>query len=119
MWLIQQGVLNGFVDPKLALTRDSENDPDAALLIGVLDNAKSMFGAGRRFTVAEFASRATPSMSAVRELLLDIAGDKGEISNKKLGQFLQKREGRIMNGLSIKRGPPDRQKKATWEVCMG
>lgn len=118
VWLIHQGVLDGFVDPKMALTRDSENDPDAALLIGVLDNAKAMFGIGRRFTVAEFTDRATPSMRDVYDMLMEIAGDKGAISNKKLGEFLRKREGRIMNGLRIKRGPPDRQKKATWEVAM-
>lgn len=119
VWLTQQGVLKEFVDPKMALTRDSENDPDAALLIGVLDNAKAMFGTGRRFTVSELTDRATPSMREVYELLLEIAGDKGTISNKKLGEFLRKREGRIMNGMRIKRGPPDRQKKATWEVAMG
>lgn len=119
IWLTQQGVLEGFVDPKLALTRDSENDPDAALLIGVLDNAKNMFGAGRRFTVAEMVNRATPpSMKAVHEMLMEIAGDRGDINTKKLGQYFQKREGRIMNGMRIKRGPPDRQKKATWEVIM-
>jgi hypothetical protein len=118
LWLMQQGVLDGFVDPKVALARDSENDPDAALLNGVLENAKNLFGTGHRFTVSQFVSRATPSMRDVRELLMDIAGDKGEINTKKLGQYFQKREGRIMNGLRIKRGPPDRQKKATWEVCM-
>jgi hypothetical protein len=116
VWLMEQGVLNGFVDPKLALTRDSENDPDAALLIGVLDTAKNIFGAGRRFTVAELVISANKPLSGVRDLLLDIAGDRGEINAKRLGQYFQKREGRIMNGMSIKRGQKDRQNRATWEV---
>ena len=118
VWLSQQEVLNGFVDPKAALTRDSANDPDAALLVNVLDTAKSIFGPGRRFTVADLVARAKSSMSGALDVLLDIAGDRGEVDARKLGRWFLKREGRIMNGLRIKRGPVDREKKATWEVCM-
>ena len=117
VWLVQQGVLVDFVDPKTALTRDSDNDPDAAMLVGLLDTAKSIFGTGRRFTVAEFVSRAKVSLGCAVDLLLDIAGDRGEVDSKKLGRWMLKREGRIMNGIRIKRGPLDRTKKATWEVC--
>lgn len=118
VWLTQQGVLENFVDPKVALTRDSENDPDAALLVNVLDMAKSFFGPGYRFTMAELVKRAKTSISGTLDVLLDIAGDRGDVDAKKLGRWFLKREGRIMNGLRIKRGPLDRQKKATWEVCM-
>jgi hypothetical protein len=118
VWLVHQGVLDGFVDPKAALIRDGQNDPDAAQLMGVLEIVKSAFGTGSRFTVADLVKRSGKAQGASRDILLDIAGDRGDISTRKLGQFFQKREGRIMNGMRIKRGPLDRQKTATWEVTM-
>jgi len=44
VWLIEQRVLRGFVDPKDALKRDSANDPDAAILGGLLEGTKGIFG---------------------------------------------------------------------------
>lgn len=119
VWLVQQGVLDGFVDPKVALMRDSENDPEGSQLNGVLDAAKSIFGTGRRFTAAELISRAKTSFGGVVDLLLDIAGERGEIDVRKLGRWMLKYEGRIMNGLRIKRGPNNSQRTGTWEVCVG
>lgn len=117
VWLIQQGIAEGFVDPKIALMRDSANDPDAAMLSGVLDTANTIFGPNRRFTVAELVQHASNPLNDMSDVLADIAGERDGINTKKLGQWLRKREGRIMNGLRIKRGAPDRTKKATWEVC--
>jgi hypothetical protein len=117
VWLAKEGVADTFVDPKVALNRDSANDPDANALALILSTAESIFGARRGFTVAELIKRATSPVSDLIDVLKDIAGDRGvDINPKKLGQWLLKREGQIMNGLRIKRGKPDRQKKATWEV---
>jgi len=118
VWLAQQGIGDGFVDPKLALMRDSRNDPDAAMLTGLLDAAKTAFGTGQRFTVSDLVKRSTSTTSGPRDILLDIAGDRGDINPKKLGQFMLKREGRIVNGMHIKRGPMSPSKTATWEVRM-
>lgn len=118
VWLAQQGIGDGFVDPKLALMRDSRNDPDAAMLTGLLDAAKTAFGTGQRFTVSDLVKRSTSTTSSARDILLDIAGDRGDINPKKLGQFMLKREGRIVNGMHIKRGPMSTSKTATWEVRM-
>ncbi|WP_373991921.1 hypothetical protein [Duganella sp. BuS-21] len=119
VWLIEQRVIDGFVDPKEALKRDSANDPDAAALSGVLEGATALFGTARHFTVAELVKRTDNPDNNVRQILLDIAGDRGDsINNKKLGQYLLKREGRIMDGKRLKRGPINREKTATWEVAM-
>jgi hypothetical protein len=119
VWLIEQRVITGFVDPKSALMRDSANDPDAAALSGVLEGAKAVFGANRPFTIAELVKRTDQPDNNVRQILLDIAGDRADsINNKKLGQYFLKREGRIMEGLRLKRGEQNRAKTATWEVRM-
>jgi hypothetical protein len=117
VWLVQQGVAEEFVDPKVALTRDSANDPDAAMLTGVLDTASAIFGVNSRFTVAELIKRASSGVVNMLDVLMDIAGDRDQVNPKKLGQWLLKREGRIMNGRRIKRSGQNREKKATWEVC--
>jgi hypothetical protein len=98
--------------------RDGENDPDAATLSGVLEGAKELFGANHRFTIADLVKRTDKSSSGVRDILLDVAGERGEINRKALGQYFVKRAGRIMNGMRIKRGPLNRQKTATWEIEM-
>lgn len=117
VWLIQEGILEGFVDPKVALMRDAANDPVATTLSALLDSAKAAFGIGSSFTVAELIKRSKWPTVGVFDLLYEIAGDRDSIDAKKLGRWLLKYEGRIMDGLRIKRGKPDRQKKATWEIC--
>ncbi|MQA23640.1 hypothetical protein [Rugamonas rivuli] len=118
VWLIEQRVIDGFVDPKVALKRDADTDPDAATLGALLEGTKALFGVSHSFTVSDLIKRTENSSSGVREILLDIAGDRGDINRKKLGQYLLKREGRIMDGVRLKRGPMNRQKTATWEVRM-
>lgn len=118
VWLIEQRLIEGFVDPKDALKRDSANDPDAATLGGLLEGTKALFGAEQRFTVADLIKRTDTPDSGVRQILLDIAGERGDVNRKKLGQYFLKREGRIMDGMRLKRGPMNRQKTATWEVSM-
>jgi hypothetical protein len=118
VWLIEQRLIEGFVDPKEALKRDSANDPDAATLGGLLEGTKNLFGAGQRFTVADLVKRTDTQGSGVRQILLDIAGERGDVNRKKLGQYFLRREGRMMDGMRLKRGPLTRQKTATWEVAM-
>lgn len=114
VWLIQQEVLEGFVDPKVALQRDSSKDPDAAALAGVLDMVKTSFGANQSFTLADLVKRVSASTSGWADLLKDIAGDHSGINTRKLGQWMAKRDGRIMSGMMIKHAGWNRQKTATW-----
>jgi hypothetical protein len=116
VWLVQQGVASGFVDPKLALARDSANDPDANMLASLLEGAKTIFGLNRRFTLAELIKRASSPVADLNDVLMDIAGERDVVNAKKMGHWLLKREGRIINGLRINRGDRDRENKATWEV---
>lgn len=113
VWLIQQDVLHGFVDPKQALARDSANDPDKAMLTGLLATAKDLYGTGKFFTVSELVRK---GKACANDLFMDIAGERGEVSTKKLGQWMKQREGRIVNGLRIARGKDNRFNTATWEV---
>lgn len=115
VWLTKQGLADGFVDPKIALLRDSANDPEAAALAGVLDMAKATFGPNEKFTVADLIKRSAAA-DGWGELLKDIAGDHAGINPRRLGQWLLKREGRITNRLSIKRAGTNRTKTALWSV---
>lgn len=118
IWLIQRGVATDFVDPKAALTRDSAADPELTALQGVLVGCKSLFGTGNAFTVSDLIIRSSSKAMGFRDVLDDIAGNGTDINSKRLGQWLLKREGRIADGLCIKRGKQDRQKRATWMVHM-
>jgi len=40
----------------------------------------------------------------VREILLDIAGDRDDVNRKKLRQYFLKKEGRIMDGCGLSAG---------------
>lgn len=64
VWLSEQGLAAGFVDPKAALLRDSANDPEAAALAVVLEMAKMTFGPNAKFTVAELGRQ--PRGTSVR-----------------------------------------------------
>jgi hypothetical protein len=115
VWLTKQGLADGFVDPKIALLRDSANDPEAAALAGVLDMAKATFGPNGKFTVADLIKRSAAA-DGWGDLLKDIAGDHAGVNPRRLGQWLLKREGRITNRLSIKRAGTNRTKTALWSV---
>lgn len=115
VWLTQQGLAAGFVDPKVALLRDSANDPEAAALAGVLEMAKTTFGPNGKFTVAELIKRSLPT-EGWAELLKDIAGDHAGIDARRLGKWLLKREGRIIDRMSLKRAGVNRTKTALWSV---
>ncbi|KFC65512.1 hypothetical protein [Massilia sp. LC238] len=115
VWLAQQGVTKGFVDPKVALLRDSANDPEAAALAGVLEMAKATFGRNGKFTVAELIKRSAGT-EGWADLLRDIAGDQRGVDARRLGQWLLKREGRISNRLSIKRAGLNRTKTVLWGI---
>jgi hypothetical protein len=117
VWLVQGGVANGFVDPKLALTRDSANDPDANLLVCLLEETKAIFGFNRGFTVAKLIEKASSAGADLKDVLMEIAGDRDAVNAKKLGRWFLQREGRIIGGLRIKRVGQDRKKIAVWEVC--
>jgi putative DNA primase/helicase len=53
----------------------------------------------------------------LRAALLSVAGEKGAINAKTLGKWLLSKEGRIVNDLRIKRGPPDSHAKVgTWLI---
>ncbi|MGO4478053.1 hypothetical protein AB4Z32_17535 [Massilia sp. 2TAF26] len=115
VWLTKQCIADGFVDPKIALLRDSANDPQAAALAGVLDMAKTTFGSKGKFTVADLIKRSAAA-DGWSDLLKDIAGDHAGVNPRRLGQWLLKHEGRITNRLSIKRAGTNRTKTALWSV---
>lgn len=115
VWLSERGLAAGFVDPKAALLRDSANDPEAASLLAVLEMAKMTFGPNAKFTVAELVKR-TSMTEGWSDLLKDIAGDHGGVDARRLGKWLLKREGRIINCMSLRRAGLNRTKTALWSV---
>jgi hypothetical protein len=97
--------------------RDSANDPDANMLACLLEGAKSIFGFNRGFTVAKLIEKASSPVADIKDVLMEIAGDRDAVNAKKMGHWLLKREGRIIDGIRIKRAGQDRKKIAVWEVC--
>lgn len=57
-------------------------------------------------------------LSELRDALLGIAGgNRGEVDNKRLGRWLLTREGRVVDGLRLKRRRPDNHNKVVrWSV---
>jgi len=127
VWLVQQGLAPGFVDPKEALKRDSQDDPEAAKLAGLLVGIQDSIGVGNRFTAAELISEATMgfdnsdehtrSLVNLAAVIDEIAGERGKVNARRLGRWIEKHAERIMNGLRVIRDGKARTGAAYWKVC--
>ena len=104
-------------DPVASMENVRGDDPE-------LSELRELLTAWRDFQMGETTIRdmvetaATEAgAAALRDALMRVAGVKGQIDRRKLGNWIRSREGRIVDGLRIRRGKPDAHSKVeTWFV---
>jgi len=98
-------------DPADAVTRNYVEDPDTQKLRGLLSRWKCVVGDGP-ITVGQLVRKADggsdiTSLGPARELkdiLCEIAGEGKTINTRRLGRWVERHAGRIVDGLRIVRG---------------
>ena len=96
----------GLADPIASVFDAMAEDPDRETLSRFLDEWFSVFGKVPAM-VRDAVRHATAAYDVnveLREVLQDIAGERGEINRRKLGWWIRRHEGRIIDGKKIIRG---------------
>jgi len=119
----------GLPDPVETTENAREDDPDLIVLREIVTCWSEVLGTNNTKTVkqvVEIANSRTQSImgepteyvsSELRDSLISVAGTRGEIDNRKLGNWLRGVEGRIVNGKRIRKGQTDAHSKTvTWGV---
>ncbi|HEV7266378.1 MAG TPA: hypothetical protein VGN83_15875 [Falsiroseomonas sp.] len=119
----------GCEDPARSMEAAREDDPDLTELREILGLWHASFGKDDYTTsevVQQVSLREETKMGEptdyrhpdLRDALLRIFGERGEINTKKMGNWLRAKEGRIAEGLRIRRGTIDPHKKVQrWMVA--
>ena len=92
----------GRADPCESVAKVRDNDPARTALAGVLMHWKEVFGVNKRRTVQQVLSAALVN-SDLHSALVAVAGNQSGllISNERLGRWLSKVEGKIVNDLRL------------------
>jgi len=92
----------GYVDPCESVAAVRDNDPGRSLLIAVLEQWRRCLGVLSRYSVQQIIARAIPDIDFYN-VLMAVAGDSGGggLSNKRLGRWLSKNEGKIVGRLRL------------------
>lgn len=107
----------GGADPTASVFEAMAEDPDRDTLARLLDAWFSVFGktpAMVRDAVGQ-ASTFQDEHAELREVLHDIAGERGEINRRKLGWWIRRHAGRIVDGKRFVRATGNRSAEA-WRV---
>jgi hypothetical protein len=115
MWL-------GLPDPAEAVFVGMAEDPDREILGRLMATWRQAFGMGR-VAVRDLVRRATgwPDPDAeLREVLHEIADERGEINRRRLGRWISRHEGVVVDGLRIERDAMKANGSEKWHlVVMG
>jgi putative DNA primase/helicase len=121
----------GCEDPVISMEAARDDDPDLAELREVLGMWKAHLGSGSgyAFTARDAAKTACKrevsqmgeptdfTYPEFRDVLLRIAGDRGNVNTRKLGNWLLDHAGRIVGGLRVVKLPGmDRSGVVRWNV---
>jgi putative DNA primase/helicase len=92
----------GRVDPCESVAKVRDNDPARTALAGVLVEWKEVFGVNARRTIQQVISTALVN-SDLHSALVAVAGNQSGllISNERLGRWLRKVEGKVVNDLRL------------------
>jgi len=107
----------GCADPTASVFEAMEEDPDRETLARLLTAWQSVFGkmpAMVRDAVKQ-ASAFHDEHAELREVLHDIADERGEINRRKLGWWIKRHAGRIVDGRRFARASGNRSAEA-WQV---
>lgn len=104
--IIQDGLAPcSMSDPLETVARERQTDPEIERLTNLL-HAWAAFIADRPVTGADLVARAkSANDEALLGILDEVAGDgRGNINPRRLGHYLRRHEGRIISGLTIRKG---------------
>lgn len=106
----------GEADPAVSVFEAMAEDPDREMLDRLLIAWQSAFGkAPGMVREAVRLSVFGDAHTELREVLRDIAEERGEINRRKLGRWIKRHAGRIVNGLRFVRASGNRSAEA-WRV---
>ena len=107
----------GLADATASVFKAMAEDPDRETLSRLLTAWQAVFGktaAMVRDAVKQASERGVEHVS-LREVLHDIADERGEINRRKLGWWIKRHAGRIVDGLRFVRASGNRSAEA-WQV---
>jgi len=109
----------GVVDPAQSVFDGMENDPDRETLGRFLHAWTPIFGK-RPTMVREVVANADrssydPRLVELHEVIADIADERGQINRKRLGWWISKHAGRLVDGLKFEKAPGKRNADQ-WQV---
>ena len=107
----------GLPDPTESVFEAMADDPDRDTLDRLLQAWESVFG-NTPAMVREAAERGSACQNAtadLHEVLHDIAHERGDINRRKLGQWIKRHEGQIVDGRRFVRADGNRSAQA-WRV---
>src|SRR5262249_50408394 len=106
-WVRDPLIWLGRADPAAAMGNAQRDNPDVAKLVAVLETWARVIG-DSRVAAREVVELAGKQSSAggwlypdFRDALLVVARDRGEVSSDRLGRWLGKIKGRLMNGKRV------------------
>jgi hypothetical protein len=107
----------GLPDPTESVFKAIAEDPDRETLDRLLTEWQSVFGktAAMVRDAVKQASVLSDENAELREVLQDIAGERGEINRRKLGWWIRRHAGRIVNDRRFVRASGKRSAEA-WQV---
>ena len=107
----------GFADPTESVFEAMAEDPDRETLARLLTAWQSAFGktAAMVRDAMRQASTSGDEHAELREVLHDIADERGEINRRRLGWWIRRHAGRIVDGRRFVRASGNRSAEA-WQV---
>jgi hypothetical protein len=107
----------GLADPTDSVFKAMAEDPDHETLGRILTAWQDVFGktAAMVRDAVKHASSFGDEHVELREVLRDIADERGEINRRKLGWWIRRHAGRIVDGRRFVRGSGNRSAE-TWQV---
>lgn len=104
-------------DPTTSMVEAMADDPDRDTLMRLLSAWTSVFGktAAMIRDAVRLAHEHPHSQSELREVIHDIASERGEINRRKLGWWIKRHAGQIVDGMRFVRGSGNRSAES-WMV---
>lgn len=110
VWIKDNGLAPfGLTDPADAVAANYEADPETRKLRALLEGWQSQFG-DKSIRVGDLVSSVEPvafqdcepeSQAELREAMQEIAGEPEKINRRRLGRWIERHAGRVLDGLKI------------------
>lgn len=106
-WVRQPLLWLGLPDPARSSFEQQTQDPDREVLGRVLHAWRGVFGSTptmiREAVNGVSGGMLGPSASELREAMAEVAEDRGEINRRRLGKWISRQQGRIVDGMKFVR----------------